>query len=92
MKKGSVLLIFFACVATISILPYQGHTRMDDGKALFETKCSVCHGLDRPKSLLKSREEWVETVTRMKAKPGASITDEEAEAIVDYLTTHYGKQ
>ncbi|MGC8720097.1 MAG: hypothetical protein ACP5TY_08825 [Thermodesulforhabdaceae bacterium] len=64
----------------------------DDGaKALFESKCSVCHSIDKPKSKKKSQEEWRTTVFRMKAKPKASISDEEAAKIIDYLATYYGK-
>ncbi|MCX7822132.1 MAG: photosystem P840 reaction-center cytochrome c-551 [Syntrophobacterales bacterium] len=62
-----------------------------DAKALFEAKCGVCHELDRPTSKKKSKEEWEKTVVRMKAKPKASISDEEAKIITDYLATHYGK-
>lgn len=63
----------------------------EDTKALFEAKCSVCHSVDKPKSKKKSKEEWQSTVLRMKAKPKASISDEEAAKIIDYLATHCGR-
>lgn len=72
------------------IAPLSGVTEME-GKAIFESRCGVCHGLDRPTSKKKSREEWEKTVLRMKAKPKASISDEEAKKIIDYLATSYGK-
>lgn len=90
MRKSTMSLYLLIIVGAIFILTCPGRAQTD-GKSLFETKCSVCHGLDRPKSVVKSRDEWDKTVMRMKAKPGASITDEEAKAIVDYLSTQYGK-
>ncbi len=61
-----------------------------DAKALFETKCSTCHSLERPTSKRKDRAGWEKTVARMK-RNGCPISDEEAKTIVDYLTETYGK-
>jgi hypothetical protein len=61
-----------------------------DAKTLFEKKCTTCHSADRAKSLKKTNEEWTKTVTRMKVKT-ASITNDEAAMIIDYLTKTYGK-
>ena len=63
----------------------------EDAKALFEKKCSVCHGSDRPKSKQKTVGEWQTTVMRMKDVNGCAITNEEAKIIIDYLTKTYGK-
>jgi hypothetical protein len=63
----------------------------DPSKQLFESKCSGCHSTQRPKSKKKTREGWEETVTRMIKVKGASINDEEAVLIIDYLTKNYGK-
>jgi len=63
----------------------------EDAKALFEKKCSVCHGSDRPKSKQKTAGEWQTTVMRMKYVNGCAITNEEAKIIIDYLTKTYGK-
>jgi len=62
----------------------------EGGRDLFEAKCSLCHGLDRPTSKRKTSEEWEKTVLRMK-RNGAPITDKEMEIIVKYLSEHYGK-
>ncbi len=61
-----------------------------DGKALFETKCSICHPLSRPLAQTMNRDGWSTTVTRMQKVNGCPITDEEAKAIVDYLVTVRG--
>ena len=58
---------------------------------LFESKCSICHSINRPKSKKKSKEGWETTVMRMKNKNGCPITDEEAKMIIDYLAEEYGK-
>lgn len=58
---------------------------------LFETKCKLCHSLDRPKKARKTPEEWKSAVTRMKSYAPV-MTDEEAKLITDYLSHHYGRQ
>lgn len=58
---------------------------------LFESKCSLCHSIERPKSKKKSKEEWQKTVMRMKNTNGCPITDEQAEMIIDYLVEAYGQ-
>ena len=58
---------------------------------LFETKCKLCHSIDRPKNAKKTYEEWKSTVMRMKSYAPV-ITDEQAELITDYLSHRYGKQ
>lgn len=55
-------------------------------KALFESKCSACHSLDRPLGRTKDREGWTRTVMRMKNVNGCPLTDSEAGAIIEYLT------
>lgn len=57
---------------------------------LFESKCSICHSIERPKSKKKSKEGWETTVMRMKNKNGCPVTDEEAKKIIDYLAEKYG--
>lgn len=60
-------------------------------RALFNAKCSLCHSIERPMSKKKSPDAWRSTVMRMKNVNGAPITDEEANAIVEYLSEHFGK-
>jgi nitrate/TMAO reductase-like tetraheme cytochrome c subunit len=59
---------------------------------LFESKCSLCHSIDRAKSKKKSKAGWEAAVMRMKNKYRAPITDEETKMIIDYLAEEYGKQ
>lgn len=61
-----------------------------DVSQLFESKCSICHSIDRPKSKKKSKQNWESTVMRMKNKNGCPITDDEAKIIIDFLAEKYG--
>ncbi|HEY5996621.1 MAG TPA: c-type cytochrome [Candidatus Deferrimicrobiaceae bacterium] len=61
-----------------------------DGKALFESKCTMCHAASRALSASKDKAGWQSTVERMKGK-GAKVDDQEAAAIVDYLAKEAGK-
>jgi cytochrome c len=58
------------------------------GKDLFETKCSVCHNLNRALQQVGKHppDWWASTVKRMQAKGGrANISDQDATLITDYL-------
>ncbi len=70
-------------------------TTTTDAKEIFESKCSACHSINRPKSKTKTRSEWETTVKRMQdtngARTVAGLTDEDAEKIIDYLAEKYGK-
>jgi len=60
-----------------------------DGAALLEERCTVCHGLERPTSARKIRDEWEKTVIRMVSK-GAELNEEEQETLIEYLAETYG--
>ena len=63
-----------------------------DGKTLFESKCGVCHGLDRATSRTETREKWASIVKEMQGKKAEWISDVEASKIVDYLAAEHGKK
>ncbi len=60
-----------------------------DGATLLEERCSTCHSTDRVKQAQKNQEGWDQTVTRM-IKKGAKLTEEEKNALVDFLAKTYG--
>lgn len=62
-----------------------------DGKALFEAKCSVCHGLDRATVRKETREKWALIVKDMQGKKAEWITDADAAKILEFLVSQYGK-
>jgi competence protein ComEA len=63
---------------------------LPDGKAksIVEGACTDCHGLDQVVQSGKSREEWRATVNRM-VKKGASLTPEQIDTVVDYLSVYF---
>jgi mono/diheme cytochrome c family protein len=63
-----------------------------DGKALFEQKCSVCHGLDRATVRAETREKWASIIKDMQAKKADWISDADAAKILDYLVKEHGKK
>ena len=62
-----------------------------DGKALFEAKCGVCHGLDRATVRKETKEKWVAIVKDIQGKKADWIPDADAAKIVDFLASQYGK-
>jgi mono/diheme cytochrome c family protein len=63
-----------------------------EGKALFEVKCSVCHGLDRAAARAETKEKWTEIVKTMQGKKADWITDADAAKIVEFLAAEHGKK
>ncbi|MGQ9812385.1 MAG: hypothetical protein ACUVQ2_03100 [Dissulfurimicrobium sp.] len=60
-------------------------------RGFFEKKkCSLCHSIERPRSMRMTREEWAKTVMRMQ-EHARVFTDAEARIIIDYLSEHYGR-
>jgi len=55
-------------------------------KSTFQTKCSICHALERPLDKNKKFQAWIETVRRMAAKKPEHLTEEEIQAVSGYLT------
>ena len=62
-----------------------------EGKALFEQKCSVCHGLDRATVRKETKERWTQLVKEMQGKKIDWISDADAAKIAEYLASQYGK-
>jgi mono/diheme cytochrome c family protein len=63
-----------------------------DGKTLFDTKCSVCHGLDRATVRKETKEKWASIILEMQGKKADWISDADASKIVDYLSAEHGKK
>ena len=63
-----------------------------DGKTLFESKCSVCHGIDRATARTETKEKWTSIVKEMQGKKADWISDAEASKIIDYLAAEHGKK
>jgi mono/diheme cytochrome c family protein len=77
-------LVFFATSASA-----QQNLPEGPGKDTFAKVCSTCHGLDRPMALRRTKEAWSATVAEM-AGFGADATQEDFQAIVNYLAKNFG--
>ena len=86
MKRVLLLALVFGFVLFTIETPIA--LAQNDGAALLEQRCSVCHPSARPKSKQKTPEQWETTVTRMMGK-GAQLTPEEKKGLIDYLSKTY---
>jgi cytochrome c5 len=59
------------------------------GKELVETRCMLCHDLERVTAAKRQKREWPAVVANMFDRFGLSAP-EEAEAISTYLAANYG--
>jgi mono/diheme cytochrome c family protein len=65
-------------------LPPSSDPALDAGRVLIETKCSLCHTLDRIKAADHDGPAWEATIARMRQN-GAVVTEAEAQSILNYL-------
>ena len=55
-------------------------------KSIFQQKCNLCHGLERPLEKNMEFQSWVQTVRRMAEKKPGHLTEEEIQAVSGFLT------
>lgn len=60
------------------------------GKELVETRCTLCHDLERVTAAKRDKREWDSVVANMLERFGLSAPDE-ARAISAYLAAQYGQ-
>ncbi len=73
----------FACLLVVGASEI-GAGEGTEPKALFESRCTKCHSLDRT-NRSDTPEGWRAIVNRMRAKPGSAISEQDAEIISRYL-------
>ncbi len=61
---------------------------LSHGRTLYVSRCGSCHILKPPSEL--SPQQWQAEVSDMRAKNGVKLSDDEAQAIVRYLTVAAG--
>jgi competence ComEA-like helix-hairpin-helix protein len=63
---------------------------LPDGKAkaIIESACTDCHGLDQVVANGMSDKDWRATVNRM-VKKGASLSDAQIDEVVEYLSVYF---
>jgi len=72
-------------------LPPQKPVTLPDGagKNLVETRCALCHDLERVAAVKRNRTQWPVIVANM-VERGATATPDEAKAIGNYLAANFG--
>lgn len=70
--------------------PAPAVSAVEEGKALFEQKCSVCHGVDRATARAETKEKWFAVIREMQGRKADWISDAEAEKILEYLSAQHG--
>jgi len=86
----TVVVLLVACASGPAVAPEPADPALRPAKAIFESKCSLCHGIDRPLGKNKTPAEWSETVNRMQKKAPDKISDADVKAIVAYLNAVQG--
>ena len=59
------------------------------GKDLVETRCGLCHDLERIATVKRRQQDWPGIVANMVAW-GATATPDEARTLTDYLAANFG--
>jgi mono/diheme cytochrome c family protein len=59
------------------------------GETIVETRCSLCHGVDRVVAVKRTRAQWNAIIARM-VYLGAAITPDQSKTVADYLSANYG--
>lgn len=91
--KVIFLCIYGLCIAACDssgTAPETDDPALKPAKEIFEARCSMCHGIDRPLAKNKTPAEWKETVTRMQQKAPDKISDTDVKDVIDYLNAVRG--
>ncbi|MDH4162848.1 MAG: hypothetical protein OEW15_09210 [Nitrospirota bacterium] len=91
-KRGRaiVLSLLAGGMAAVLMLPAAFGADTSKGKAVFEAKCLKCHKVDKFKKNRSDRKGWEMTLRRME-RNSCILTDEETNAVADYLAKEYGE-
>lgn len=80
-----------AAISTLAIgaSAYAQELPEGQGKALVQSACTQCHGIDVIVRQPRSRDDWTDVVSRMVGN-GAQLSDEDYNQVVQYLATYLG--
>jgi competence protein ComEA len=62
----------------------------DKNAAIYTRVCSTCHEPERILSNRRTRDQWGEVIDKM-VERGAQGSDEDFDAVLEYLMSHYGR-
>lgn len=89
-------LFLFACALLMLNRPTASWAEELSGAALLQSRCAMCHAaqaggkLDAIESGRKTPEGWEMTIDRMIRAHGVRLLPNEGQALVKYLSDHYG--
>lgn len=67
-------------------LPPASDPVLDAGRQIIETKCKMCHTLDRVRKATHDSVAWEKTIARMR-QHGLVASDQEVQQVLDYLAS-----
>ena len=81
----------FAAISTLTVVvrAYAQDLPEGQGKALVQTACTQCHGIDVIVGHKGSRDDWMDVVSRMVGN-GAQLSDEDYNQVIQYLAINLG--
>ncbi len=89
--EADTVVAYLASAFGPGAVPANAQVTLPDGtgKDLVETRCVLCHDLERVTAAKRQRQEWAGLVTSMIGR-GAPVTPDEAQTITSYLAAHFG--
>jgi mono/diheme cytochrome c family protein len=87
-----LILLWAAASARQAAAPSQETAADSKGRETFLRVCATCHTAEWATAEGRSRAQWEATMISMQTARGAVITPEDFTTILDYLSTHYGRQ
>src|SRR5436305_9948810 len=69
----------------ITVSPRPARAQVLSGFDLFRTNCVGCHDLPDPEDQKHSRKDWEAILTRMVKQRGATLSDREFQAVLNYV-------
>lgn len=93
MRHLKIIPLLIASCFFLAIVIRADNDKFPDGpgKATFLKVCSQCHTVESIAMLRYSRDEWKDLVYNMKDM-GAEATDQECDAIIDYLFKNFPRE
>jgi hypothetical protein len=83
------MLVFFVVIATlVAVRPAAAQLPDGPGKDEVQKVCGTCHPASTAASVRLTRDGWQSKIAEMVSR-GAQATDEELEAILNYLAEHF---
>jgi cytochrome c5 len=81
---------FFAALCFCA-LPLRAQLPEGEGKEIIERECAACHDTGHISGQKKTRDDWIDTVSKMMDR-GASLNAKEFDTVIAYLVKYFGKE